>query len=154
MTFRIVTLAALSVGSLPFISGMEKVTDMPETNESSITVHSCSGCFKHEVGVRFKLCQGCKQNRYCSQACQKVDWPRHQEDCKKIKPLKEELSAIDALLEKDEALEIDSDGPINTSHTLGPREIKGLTQKIEGLTRQLDGYRKRCLKTSKREDCH
>eukprot|EP00475_Leptophrys_vorax_P021833 TRINITY_DN2966_c0_g1_i1.p1 TRINITY_DN2966_c0_g1~~TRINITY_DN2966_c0_g1_i1.p1 ORF type:complete len:193 (-),score=63.83 TRINITY_DN2966_c0_g1_i1:181-759(-) len=47
---------------------------------SSSTPSTCSACGKSEG--QMKLCSACKKAAYCSQQCQKNDWPKHKQSCK------------------------------------------------------------------------
>jgi len=57
-------------------------------------------CFRKECGKRedivasFKRCGGCKEAIYCSQDCQKADWPTHKTRCKERQRMKEFNRAI------------------------------------------------------------
>ncbi|KAH8923120.1 hypothetical protein BT69DRAFT_1334136 [Atractiella rhizophila] len=46
------------------------------------------GCGKGEFDLpgdqKLKLCQGCKQARYCSKACQTLHWPEHKAFCRSV----------------------------------------------------------------------
>ncbi|KAI0642476.1 hypothetical protein C8Q79DRAFT_1002903 [Trametes meyenii] len=44
-------------------------------------MHKCSVC-RGPGQPKLKACTGCMKVRYCSQACQKKDWPRHKGQCK------------------------------------------------------------------------
>lgn len=44
-------------------------------------VRNCSTCNKSSL-EKMKLCSKCKYAYYCSQECQKEDWPKHKEKCK------------------------------------------------------------------------
>ena len=37
-------------------------------------------------GPRYLVCSGCGDARYCSEACQRADWARHQKDCPAGRP--------------------------------------------------------------------
>ena len=49
----------------------------------------CVYCARHAYGSRqgdlsaprYLVCSGCGDARYCSEACQRADWARHQKDC-------------------------------------------------------------------------
>ena len=49
----------------------------------------CVNC--QAESVRHLLCSGCKNAHYCNPVCQKADWKRHKDDCKKKAEL---ISAI------------------------------------------------------------
>jgi MYND finger len=43
----------------------------------------CWGCdLEQPQGVTFKVCNQCRGVYYCSQDCQKSDWPRHKKTCR------------------------------------------------------------------------
>ena len=45
-------------------------------------IRICHTCNKRDlIGVKFKLCAGCKFTYYCSSECQKKDWPTHKKGC-------------------------------------------------------------------------
>lgn len=44
-------------------------------------VMACQVCRKNATGSALKRCSRCKQSYYCSQACQKADWPTHKRSC-------------------------------------------------------------------------
>jgi hypothetical protein len=50
----------------------------------ALALVACSrvGCMEHSAAL--KLCAGCKVVRYCSEACQKLDWKAHKAGCKRI----------------------------------------------------------------------
>lgn len=137
--FRITALAVLSVATLPFISGMEKVTDTAEANQPSMKVYDCSGCLKCEVGVRFKICHDCKQNRYCSSECQKADWENHKADCLEIKKATKHLAQLKATKEASsdsERVKLSSAIPSSESK-MPSQDIKQLEQKIAQMRAEL-----------------
>ena len=43
----------------------------------------CWGCARQVALTepRYLVCAGCGKARYCSEACQRADWPRHQHKC-------------------------------------------------------------------------
>ena len=43
---------------------------------------------------KLSLCGGCRQAAYCSQACQKSDWPTHRPVCKQFKQFKSEFARL------------------------------------------------------------
>ncbi|KAI0641407.1 hypothetical protein C8Q79DRAFT_990719 [Trametes meyenii] len=46
---------------------------------------SCAGCQEDlPFKTQLKRCAGCQLTRYCSVKCQREDWPRHKDTCKKI----------------------------------------------------------------------
>jgi hypothetical protein len=47
-----------------------------------ITSRSCHGCLKDFDGDVLKLCGRCKEVRYCSIECQRMDWAVHKTACK------------------------------------------------------------------------
>ncbi|OJT01820.1 hypothetical protein TRAPUB_7727 [Trametes pubescens] len=52
-----------------------------ETVGRDPAAHKCSVC-RGRGTPKLKGCTGCHKVRYCSQACQKKDWPRHKLQCK------------------------------------------------------------------------
>ena len=60
--------------------------------------HNCSAC-AHLATPRYQVCSGCGVARYCSLECQRLHWPRHQEEC----------LACQALIAKREATELEAD---------------------------------------------
>ena len=54
----------------------------------------CVHCARHAYGSRqgdlsaprYLVCSGCGDARYCSEACQRADWARHQKDCPAGRP--------------------------------------------------------------------
>ncbi|KIY66720.1 hypothetical protein CYLTODRAFT_444511 [Cylindrobasidium torrendii FP15055 ss-10] len=43
----------------------------------------CGGCSKDST--QLSRCAGCTQQLYCSKECQKKDWPRHKNECRKMR---------------------------------------------------------------------
>lgn len=58
-------------------------------------VQTCVGC--SAVG-QFKICSGCKSRYYCSEECQKADWPKHKEACKRWKEEERKFSRFEVPL--------------------------------------------------------
>ena len=57
--------------------------------------HHCTRRFERRA---LKDCTGCRKVQYCSEQCQKADWSRHKEDCKKCnKKLGRTPPATDAI---------------------------------------------------------
>ncbi|KAI0816053.1 hypothetical protein BC628DRAFT_1334426 [Trametes gibbosa] len=52
-----------------------------ETVGGDPAAHKCSVC-RGRGTPKLKACTGCLKIRYCSQRCQKKDWPRHKAQCK------------------------------------------------------------------------
>jgi hypothetical protein len=52
-------------------------------------VVKCSCCFKMLVSGQ-KKCSKCKQVTYCSEECQRKDWPKHKLDCREQEKTDEE----------------------------------------------------------------
>ena len=52
-----------------------------------ISHHLCNCCQKPESEHEFKQCKSCKAVRYCSEQCQKTNWPDHKKICKAISDL-------------------------------------------------------------------
>jgi len=50
-------------------------TILPESMHKSVL--PCFVC----KAIPTKCCSGCRTIRYCSQECQKIDWPRHKKEC-------------------------------------------------------------------------
>lgn len=59
-----------------------------------------STCYKESCLVRSNLmrCGGCRAVMYCTPQHQRADWPRHKNQCRLIKPAREELAAAEAAL--------------------------------------------------------
>ncbi|KAI0364270.1 hypothetical protein BV20DRAFT_956586 [Pilatotrama ljubarskyi] len=64
----------IAISPLFAVSYLETVGRDPEA-------HKCSVCRGHGK-PKLKACTGCRKARYCSQECQKKDWPRHKTQCK------------------------------------------------------------------------
>ncbi|KAI0630927.1 hypothetical protein C8Q77DRAFT_172371 [Trametes polyzona] len=64
----------LAISPLFAVSYLETVVRDPDA-------HKCSVC-RGRGKPKLKACTGCMKVRYCSQACQKKDWPRHKTQCK------------------------------------------------------------------------
>ncbi|KAH9885997.1 hypothetical protein C8Q73DRAFT_658897 [Cubamyces lactineus] len=64
----------IAISPLFAVSYLETVGRVPEA-------HKCSVC-RGRGQPKLKACSGCTKVRYCSQACQKKDWPRHKPQCK------------------------------------------------------------------------
>ena len=52
-----------------------------------MSYHLCNCCQKSESEHKFKQCKSCKAVRYCSEQCQKTNWPDHKKICKAINEL-------------------------------------------------------------------
>ena len=80
---------------------MEHLTDAL----SRLGVKTCPVCGK--TGAK-SLCKGCRSVSYCGKACQKVAWPTHKRECRRIVREKAEALArirdpIEAAYAADEA---------------------------------------------------
>ncbi|KAI0324944.1 hypothetical protein GY45DRAFT_1288114 [Cubamyces sp. BRFM 1775] len=64
----------IAVSPLFAVSYLETIGRDPDA-------HKCSVC-RGRGKPKLKACSGCTKVRYCSQACQKKDWPRHKPHCK------------------------------------------------------------------------
>ena len=64
-------------------------TKIPSSVLNMITSQQklCTQCF--EFGEKFKQCSQCKVTRYCSQKCEKADWPNHKKTCQMNRPPEE-----------------------------------------------------------------
>ncbi len=70
--------------------------------------HTCANCEEvFDETVKLSKCGKCKVMHYCSEECQKEDWPRHKEECTKIESVMglnhaitsaEKVSDFDAIL--------------------------------------------------------
>ena len=60
----------------------------------------CGTCGKSEAkrGEEMKKCSGCKLLYYCNRDCQRKDWEKHGDKCKKIKNHLTELAKMEAEL--------------------------------------------------------
>ena len=73
-------------------------------------VKTCPVCGK--TGAK-SLCLGCRRVSYCGKACQKVAWPTHKRECRRIVREKAEALArirdpIEAAYAADEAIAADA----------------------------------------------
>ena len=76
-------------------------------------VKTCPVCGK--TGAK-SLCRGCRSVSYCGKACQKVAWPSHKRECRRIVREKKEALArlrdpIEAAYAADEAMAADACRP-------------------------------------------
>ncbi|KAJ7779625.1 hypothetical protein B0H16DRAFT_1499428 [Mycena metata] len=58
----------------------------PDILVHKITEHSCTrpGCKNSKLrGASMHLCTGCGMNYYCGRDCQKLDWARHKDECRR-----------------------------------------------------------------------
>ena len=53
----------------------------------------CNGCLKSE-NIELKTCSQCHIMKYCSETCQKENFPDHKKDCKKIKKLTDNVERL------------------------------------------------------------
>ena len=89
--------ASVSVASLMRRKSAEKDEEIIDATEKNIdqgaednldeddtkrVVNMCGRCRKPDSGY---VCGGCSSIRYCSGACQRLDWPRHKNTCAKKK---------------------------------------------------------------------
>mmetsp|Transcript_21745 Transcript_21745/g.35218 ORF Transcript_21745/g.35218 Transcript_21745/m.35218 type:complete len:117 (-) Transcript_21745:843-1193(-) len=51
------------------------------------------GCSKVPATGRFKECGRCRHARYCSELCQRNDWPDHRHLCESLRVSREEIIA-------------------------------------------------------------
>lgn len=59
----------------------------PPTANSRTVLNDCVVCQRHStLGRPFRCCGRCKARAYCSEACQKVDWPVHKVGCRAAEP--------------------------------------------------------------------
>ena len=54
-----------------------------QMKEENVINSKCSVCRKKNKGI--KKCNGCYSTWYCGQKCQREDWPKHRDQCLKIK---------------------------------------------------------------------
>ncbi|KAJ3466911.1 hypothetical protein MRS44_004475 [Fusarium solani] len=47
----------------------------------------CNNCHRGEPDVRLLTCRSCLSAQYCSQECQRSDWPNHRGPCRSINPI-------------------------------------------------------------------
>lgn len=65
-----------------FCSTICATTHLRKTRkESTNATGGCSGCRKQLPRKELKKCSRCLNAHYCSQKCQKTDWPRHKLSC-------------------------------------------------------------------------
>ena len=82
---------------------MDEAALDPSTEPSPIPARSivqaiCLGC--QVVRPDLQTCAGCHGAFYCSPSCQKLDWPRHRQDCREL------ASRINGPLDQREAIAI------------------------------------------------
>ena len=70
----------------------------------------CPAC-AHLAEPRFLVCSGCGRKRYCSEKCQREDWPAHQKDCLKWQKLiiQQDLADVEQNLAELDAREKDTE---------------------------------------------
>jgi len=62
-----------------------------ETQVASV----CKKCDKQSSSEkRFPRCSACKQVRYCSKECQRLDWKKHRPECKFLRPYQPKRTAV------------------------------------------------------------
>ena len=51
--------------------------------QNPLVTVECSGCEKTTKHLKedFKRCSACRGVFYCSEACQRNDWPKHRKNC-------------------------------------------------------------------------
>ena len=71
---------------------------------------NCPAC-AHLAEPRFLVCSGCGRKRYCSEKCQREDWPAHQKDCLKWQKLiiQQDLADVEQNLAELDAREKDTE---------------------------------------------
>ena len=77
---------------------------------NALGVKTCLACGK--AGAK-SLCMGCRSVSFCGKACQKVAWPGHKKECRRIVREKAEAKArledpIKAAFAADEAMAADA----------------------------------------------
>ena len=65
------------------------------TKSATHKTDPCATCGLNEPtdgGVTFVQCAGCRRTRYCTRACQKIDWKKHRVQCQAIVAQNERVS--------------------------------------------------------------
>ena len=65
------------------------------TKSATHKTDPCATCGVNEPaegGVKFVQCAGCRRTRYCTRACQKLDWKKHRVQCQAIVAQNERVS--------------------------------------------------------------
>lgn len=52
----------------------------------------CCGCYKMESKQKLKSCGKCRERRYCSEECQRKDWPLHKVACPLLVELRKPIT--------------------------------------------------------------
>ncbi len=63
------------------------------TKDRNILPDFCYGCCLIE-NINLKTCGRCHLAKYCSEKCQKEDYPNHKKDCRKIKKLMDNVEGL------------------------------------------------------------
>ena len=45
---------------------------------------TCDGCRRRRCGREKRVCRRCRAARYCSEVCQRNDWPCHRKECRRV----------------------------------------------------------------------
>ena len=68
---------------------------------------------ERESEPRYMVCSGCGVARYCSEECQRLHWPCHQEECLAVQAAELRKEDIERRLRaRIEALEGQADAPL------------------------------------------
>ena len=66
----------------------EDLNSLRSADHHYMIKHRCAGCINQCYGKLFRLCKGCKQVRYCSEACQQRHWTEsHRSECELLRSL-------------------------------------------------------------------
>jgi hypothetical protein len=64
------------------VQGAPQAAEKASEPEKSVKYNECDGCHKVFESTQLKICGACRDVRYCSSECQKVDWKRfHKQNC-------------------------------------------------------------------------
>lgn len=131
MLYKIFILA-ISLFSGSLMLSMEK-NRAPHTEDHKIIalpakLEYCAFCVKREMFKRYEKCSACKKSYYCSEVCQKADWPKHKSICKLARNVEKEHSV----------LKIENDAIANLiNHGLEPNPLEGIAPDVIATIQEL-----------------
>lgn len=86
MTFKQIDLSSIKDIEKDDHQGLKQFSTGLQSAMSQFLSYYCSHCGKYDV--KLKSCTGCRHAYYCDAQCQRGDWEKHKQDCRKKEPAK------------------------------------------------------------------